>query len=179
MNRNIHDSQRLITFVDLSGSFEEISTTEPSTSTASLRTAVQSVGPLRQVASKEKSNRGRKPMKSAVLTSPEEVAVLREQAKKRTASAEKKVKSPQKKVAKPSTLTLKKKSKKCETSSSSCDVDFCIICMKDLPHQLTKKNSIECNVCKRPVHFTCAELQYGIFICINCNSEYSEEEEEV
>lgn len=176
-----HD--RLITLNDEPAANEEVATSEPSTSEASLRTAVESVGPLHHRSPKKKSNRGRKPMQSAILTSAEQVLHLRLRADKRKAAEEKRLsKSPKKKATpvkgKPPQKKVTPTKKKNETSSSSSpsETDFCIICMQPMPSKLTKNNSIACNVCKREVHLKCANIQNSYYTCIHCDSEYSEEE---
>lgn len=72
-----HDNQRLITFSDPPGAIEEVSTSEPSSLHSSVAT-VASVGPLQYKEPRAKSNRGRKSMKTSILTSPEQVSELRE-----------------------------------------------------------------------------------------------------
>lgn len=134
-----HDDQRLIIFDDPPGATEEVATSEPSTSVASesstsfgslrsavsaasWRSAIESVGPLRYKGPRPKSNRGPKPMKTAVLTSPEQASILRERAKKRKENEEKKGS----KKAKPSA----KSKPNVSSSSSPSETDFCIICLK-------------------------------------------------
>ncbi|XP_018360611.1 PREDICTED: uncharacterized protein LOC108759603 [Trachymyrmex cornetzi] len=78
----------------------------------------------------------------------------------------------------------KKREKKKSTSSSSSedddddhdddddeDVDFCIICMKNMPRKPTRYNSVECNTCKRAVHLKCANMRTSFFTCANCDSD--------
>lgn len=87
---------------------EEISTSEQSTSAGistasraeSLSSLLSEIGPMRAQTPKPKSNRGRKPMKSTVLTSPENIAVLKEARAKRNASKAAKEASLKKKLAK-------------------------------------------------------------------------------
>lgn len=77
--------------------------------------------------------------------------------------------------------TKKKWCKKKKSSSSSPseedndneeeDVDFCIICMKNMPRKLTRYNSIKCNMCKRAVHLKCANMRTSFFTCKNCESD--------
>lgn len=158
--------------IDALAANEEVSTSisdVSSTSTASLRSALNEIGPVRGVQPKKKSNRGRKPMVSAISTSSEKRIELHEQAAKRSATIEKKKKkAPEKK---------KQKQKKRRSSSSSLDEDFCIICLNGMPNKLKPFNSIKCVICSRAVHLKCANIQGSSFTCINCDSEYSENEE--
>lgn len=132
-----------------------------------------------------KSNRGRKSMESAILTSPEKVSDLRERAKKRKQNADKKAakKAKQKKPVKSKPSSPQKKvapSKKTNEASSSSypsEKDFCIICLQPMPNKLTKNNSIACNTCKRDVHLKCANIKNSYFTCVHCDSEFSEEED--
>ncbi|XP_058817360.1 U6 snRNA phosphodiesterase 1 [Topomyia yanbarensis] len=48
------------------------------------------------------------------------------------------------------------------------DVDFCMICNKLMPAKLTRKNSIECEICDRPFHLKCVGMtNRTTFTCIN------------
>ena len=89
------DTQRpiIVSGDDIStAAHEEVLTSEPSTSgiaslsshvsAKQLRDALKTVGPLKMGTPVKKSNRGRKSMKTAVLTSPEVVADLRDKAEK-------------------------------------------------------------------------------------------------
>lgn len=75
------DELRLI-HVSEPAAYCEVETSEPSTSgscsTSAISTALQSIGPLQIAPPRPKSNRGRKPMKSTILTSPENREMLRE-----------------------------------------------------------------------------------------------------
>lgn len=175
------ENDRLITFNDEPAAVEEASTSEPTTSEASLRTAVETIGPLHLQSPKPKSNRGRKSMASAILASTEQVSNRRIMAEKRKANEEKRVsKSPQKR-GRPSKSPKKKATpakKKNDTTSSSSpsETDFCIICLQPMPSKCTKNNSIACNTCKREVHLKCANMRNSYFTCIHCDSEFSDEE---
>lgn len=163
--------------------------------TRSSLSILDEVGPLQGSTPKKPSNRGRKPMSSSVLTSPEVLTTLKKKAKER---AEKKAakaakdltrlsklvkqlsaKSPVKrgststpakppaKRGRPSTRSKKQKSSEEEDE----DEDFCIICEKTLPKKLTASNSVHCNECDRPVHLKCADMRASYFTCANCASD--------
>lgn len=175
---------------------EEISF-EPSTSAGistvsrekSLSSLLSEIGPMQAQTPKPKSNRGRKSMKSTVLTSPESIAALKEARARRDASKAAKEANAKKKQAKTSSkITAKKKnttakeqqtpkpakrSRKRSTSSSSTTSDnrnFCMMCGKDLPIKLTCKNSIKCFICKKPAHLKCVSYRNRDFMCNDCNS---------
>lgn len=168
---------------------EVVSTSEPSTSAAAstsgaassssivsptqLRDALKSVGPLKLGTPVPKSNRGRKPMQSAVLTSPEVVADLRDKAEKkrqrlskaRDVPAAKKQKSrgksktPQKKMPSPTDIDMEN------------DIDFCIICKKNMPKKENHQNTAHCTVCDRGVHLKCAGPNPNTYTCVHCESD--------
>lgn len=124
-------------------------------------------------------------MKSTELTSPENLAMLKE---KRAAKLKR---TPPKKATKQKSATATappakraKKTKANKTpavekspSSASEDDDFCIICIKKMPRKLTPANSIACTLCKREVHLKCATITDSCYVCKHCDSEYEEEEE--
>lgn len=56
-------------------------------------------------------------------------------------------------------------------STSGVDIDFCIICLQQMPLRLNHNNSIACIECNREVHLGCANMTGSIFVCQNCNSE--------
>lgn len=137
------DDQCLITFIDEPAANVEFSTSEPSTSAASLRTAVESVGTLQYKSPKKKSNRGSKSMESAVLTAAEQVSTLRIRAEKRKANKEnRKSKSPQKKTkpAMPNAKTTKGKVHTGEKIVQKCLFFFIFTIRKRFLHHL-----FECN----------------------------------
>ncbi|XP_018405552.1 PREDICTED: uncharacterized protein LOC108781928 [Cyphomyrmex costatus] len=72
---------------------EEVYTSEPSTSivsrSESLSSLLSDIGLFQQATPHKKSNRGRKPMKSAVLTSPDFIADLKDKKEKRDAAKKK------------------------------------------------------------------------------------------
>jgi len=147
---------------------EEVTTSEPSTnsvvSAKELRDALKSAGPLKLSTPAKKSNRGRKPMKSVVLTSPENVSDQRAKATKNTPAAKKKKgrgksKTPQKKIPSPN-----------ETDAEE-DIDFCIICMKNMPKEENRRNTAHCIACDRGVHLSCAGTNPNSFTCLNCDSQ--------
>lgn len=196
------EEQRRIVLLDPAiGHVEEVFTTPiPSTSSISRSTSRSSlsildeVGPLHAVTPKKPSNRGRKPMSSSVLTSPEVLTTLKKKAEDR---AEKKAAKTAKDLAKLGKLVKElsatpdktpakrgrtsspakrakpsKRSKKQESSDEEDeDEDFCIICMETLPRKLTASNSVHCNECDRPVHLKCADMHASYFTCANCASD--------
>lgn len=165
----------------------EPSRSEPSTSVsrASSMSILDDIGPLRPTTPKPpRSKRGRPPMKSSVLTSPDNRDELREKRAKRDAAEERKLNRQQKKTPTKKTPTKKTPAKKTPAkkstpqararytrSKSPEDQDFCIICMQYLPPKLTKNNSINCNSCDRAVHLSCANVYAGGYTCENCEFE--------
>jgi len=121
----------------------------------------------RYYAKKEKSsdyNNILKAMKSVVLTSPENVSDQRAKATKNTPAAKKKKgrgksKTPQKKIPSPN-----------ETDAEE-DIDFCIICMKNMPKEENRRNTAHCIACDRGVHLSCAGANPNSFTCLNCDSQ--------
>lgn len=152
---------------------EEVLTSEPSTSgTASLsshvsakqlRDALKTVEPLKMGTPAKKSNRGRKPMKTAVLTSPEVVADLRDKAEKKRQRLAKKGDAPAAKKRKhiPSPT---------ETDVEE-DLDFCTVCKKNMPKKENRRNTAYCTVCDRGVHIRCAGPNPNTYTCVHCDSE--------
>lgn len=148
-----------------------------------LSSILSSIGPLQTSSPAKKSNRGRKSMKSCILTSPENISELKEKQIKRIAAKEKASANKEKKKLKREEPTRKqparKRAKKKLSSSSPSDDDtdddedahFCIICIKTMPRKLSRYNSIECNTCKRAVHLKCANMQNSFFTCKNCESD--------
>lgn len=126
-------------------------------------------------------------MKSAVLNSPENISKLKEAREKRAATMSrinkqkngKGKRQRQQQQSKKSVKMQKKKSSPSPPSTSSSDdqddanedIDFCIICMKNMPLKLSRHNSIECNTCKRAVHLNCANMRASFFTCPNCTSD--------
>lgn len=150
----------------------EISTSEPSVSsmsrTTTLSSVISSVGPLHASEPKKKSNRGRKPQNTTILTSPESIARLKEAQKKRAEAKEKRERSAEKK-----TKPAKRMRKNQSTSSESGD-DECTICLKKLPPKLTNNNSIKCSGCKIVVHLKCANIRTSFYLCPMCDSDLDE-----
>lgn len=182
--------------VPIVGREEEVVSFEPSTSrpssalsnASSYASILSEIGPLQAGIPKQKSKRGRKAIKSSVLTSPENIAVLKKKAAEKKEKEQKKA-APKKVIPKnatPKKATPKKKSQKkvtppakrpkAKTSPSSDeDEDFCIICLTLMPNILTASNSIKCNTCQRPVHLKCANMSESYFTCKHCDTDYDEE----
>lgn len=81
-------------------------------------------------------------------------------------------------TAKPPAKRGKKKASP-SSQSSSDDAEFCIICLKTMPRNVTSNNTIRCNTCNRAVHLKCADMQASYFTCKHCDSDYEEETEEL
>lgn len=193
-NQNEQEQRRIVVEHDVPdvGAIETVSTSETATTSraSSHSSLLDDIGPLRPSSPKKKSNRGRKPLKSTVLTSPEHRKLLRdksdkrntpeshikpkENAAKRQRQNKPKVTPPAKRGRKPK-ATSPSASRSHHASSSDEDVDFCIICLNSMPSKLNKNNSIACNTCKRAVHLKCADMTASFFTCKNCQSdEWSE-----
>lgn len=167
--------QELIIFDDDPGAHVELTPTGSVASTSSAsRSTLDELGPLRFVTPKAKSNRGRKPMKSAVITSPEN----RETAKQ--AALLRKSKSPAPKKAKPTPAkrkqpskkgTAAKRTKKKDSSSSEDSGEICMICLQRMPDEITTNNSMKCHTCKIAVHINCADMRCSVYVCPNCDSD--------
>jgi len=68
-------------------------------------------------------------------------------------------KTPQKKIPSPN-----------ETDAEE-DIDFCIICMKNMPKEENRRNTAHCIACDRGVHLSCAGANPNSFTCLNCDSQ--------
>ncbi|KYN00588.1 hypothetical protein ALC62_08638 [Cyphomyrmex costatus] len=129
-------------------------------------------------------------MKSCILMSPENIVEAKEKVNKKLVAKEKASANIKKKLLKrkqpaqtePARKKTAVKRGKKKSSSSLAedddddndddeDVDFCIICLKNLPRKLTRYNAVECNMCKRPVHLKCAKIHTSYFTCKNCESD--------
>lgn len=146
----------------------------PSTSTASIRQALVEASPLKRVTPTKKSNRGRKPMQSTILTSLGNVEnahkkaadKVAKQAKKNSKNMQVGVKSP---PAKRRRISIKENVS--SSSESEEEEDFCIICGGIMPKKQNKNNTIHCTECDRAVHLKCAPLYGGLYTCIHCDSD--------
>ncbi|XP_071581471.1 uncharacterized protein [Temnothorax nylanderi] len=153
---------------------EEVVTSEPSTSSVlsakDLRGALKSVGPLKLGTPAKKSNRGRKPLKSVVLTSPENLSDQRDKTEKRRSSLLEKDDAKKKKGRGKSKTPQKKIPPPDETEDEE-DIDFCIICMKNMPKNENRRNTAYCVACDRGVHLSCAGADPNTFKCHNCDPQ--------
>ena len=171
---NHGEMQRRITFLNIPHVIvqEEVkgcSEPIPSSSYAeNLSSVLTSLGPLNTTTSVAKSNRGRRPMASAILTSLENINQLRDRQQKRVSRNS--LRAGPSNTAK-SDKTLKAPAKRKKSSSSEYDKDFCLICLETMPCRLTAFNSVACIECKSYVHLKCANMSTSYFICRNCDSE--------
>lgn len=172
-DNDTEDNQRriIIRAADISVAHEEVTTSESSavastSGTASDADALVRVSPLKIGDRKKKSNRGRKPMKSAILTSPDVVTNLREKAELKKDKAAKQGPPPKKRRTSRTTNRNPHLS-----SDEEKDIDFCIICYKDMPAKLSKYNSTKCIECGREVHAKCVKVSSNVFTCKNCESD--------
>lgn len=159
----------------------------PLSRASSLASILSDVGPLKPATPKPPSKkRGRQPMKSAVLTSPENLAELRAKKVKRDAAAQKKAEKAantskgQKKAAKSvktgtsasglqASKTKSPPKRTRQRTYSSEDEDFCIVCMQMMPKKLTTANSVACQLCDRQIHRRCAgEYAKTGYTCEQC-----------
>lgn len=177
LEKGLHEEEQRRIVVGIApdvGAETEVTTSEePSGSfsaSSSLSSILAAVGPLQPAKPQPaKSNRGRKPMKSSVLTSPENLAELKEKRAKRDATEQKKLERQANKAAKAKTPAKAKppaKRSKQRTYSSSSDEDFCIVCMQTMPKRLTTANSIACTKCDRAVHKKCVNIGLAGFVCV-------------
>ncbi|XP_055308969.1 uncharacterized protein LOC129572878 [Sitodiplosis mosellana] len=165
------------------GAHEEVATSESSFATSStsssaitpavLRQALNAVGPLNLGTPAKKSNRGRKPMKAAILTSPEVVADLREKADAKRKKIEQQKekgtkKGPPAKKNKPSARPTRQAKR---AARPTRDVEFCILCFDDMPERMTAQNTAKCIECQREVHLRCVYASPNTFKCPNCESD--------
>ena len=88
----------------------------PSSQSNSVSCLLDELGPLQAASPKKSSNRGRKPIASTILTSPETVATLHKKAaKKRNAP------TPIKKAKRKATPTVKKSAKRKKQTKKDSD----------------------------------------------------------
>lgn len=134
---------------------------------------MKSAGPLKLGTPAKKSNRGRKPMKSVILTSPEVVADLREKDEKKRKRLEKKGDAPaaKKQKGRGKSKTLQKKQPSPKETEVEEDIDFCIICKKNMPKNQNRQNTAHCTGCDRAVHLKCTGVNPNTFTCVHCESE--------
>lgn len=106
--------------------------------------------------------------KDDVLIDFVKISELKTQADKRTLIKSKKKTSTKSAPA--------KKQRRDSSSSTSSEEEFCTICLKQMPKKLNRNNSVNCNVCKRPVHLKCANVTASYYTCVHCDSDYSDNE---
>lgn len=174
------------------GSESEVTTSDVA-STSGISDMVANLnesGPVK-IIGKKKSNRGRKPMTSAVLTSPlkhaeikqaatdraekkrksEEAAANRAEKKKRKSEdATKKIPAKRRHKSPSKAKAPKKKRAKKEEEDEEEDRDFCLECKDLLPAKMNKNNTIHCDTCDRPFHLKCVNFSAS-FRCDNCDDD--------
>lgn len=151
-------------------------------SAASLRRSLNEVGPLNFVEAAKKSNRGRKPMVSTILTSPENVAKTRQKSvDKRAKEAKKNEKKGETqkggkrgpKVGKDSSKKRARTDKSLENDTvekSTVKGDICMLCQEPWTQKQNKNNTIHCDDCERPAHLKCARVTRAGFTCLDCEN---------
>lgn len=77
-------------------------------------------------------------------------------------------KSNQSSMPEPLTMRLRDPQPTAKQYYDEEDIDFCIICLKDMPSKLTKFNSIACDKCGREVHLKCAKMTGSWYTCPRC-----------
>lgn len=174
------DEQRRIIVEPLNVGRKEDAESTPSTSRLSVSSRnsdvsslLDEIGPLQGVAPKQKSKRGRKSMESCELTSQDKINELKQ--KQTAAHSQPPKKAASKKKAPPAKRPKQQKKAK---SVKQCDedIDFCTICLRFLPKELTPNNSIACNTCSRPVHLKCANIgRCSYYTCKHCDSDLDDE----
>lgn len=164
--------------------------TSADTSLSSLKRTLIDIGPVHFGPEQQKSKRGRKAMKSVILTSPESKADAQAKADKKAEKQAKQTGEKKKgKKAKRTKTTGKddalgkktKRTKKKKISSSSDEsVDGCPAknCDREKPKKWTKLNSINCNTCQRKFHLACVAMKRSYFTCDDCDSDVDISDEE-
>lgn len=145
-------------------------------SDSNLSADLETIGPLQTSTPKKKSNRGRKPMESTELTSSANITLMKEKQAKKLEKKNKNKPNPTKennqspaKRPKKTRETATARTKKADVPlPDDEDLDFCIICYKNLPLKLTNKNAIMCSSCERPVHRRCVNQNTNVFTCKLC-----------
>lgn len=166
------ERREFVVFDEEPAAHVELTTSESVASTSTSRSVLDELGPLTVVPPKPKSNRGRKPMKSAVITSPENREAAKQAAMQRKSNTPKKPKAtPEKRKQPPKKGTPAKRSKKKGRSSSEDSGDDCMLCGEKLPAKLTINNSVACHKCSEFVHAKCANMQNSFYSCPNCDSD--------
>lgn len=188
------DSLTLVMDEDIpTGSFEEVSS---NSGTSNLYENLNAAGPLRAGELAKRTNRGRKGMKSCILTSPQMRIQLKEAADKRESKkriAEDKLKAPNKRIkgeksrtAKPQTSKQKAKTSETNKAPATKSVSpskspskkstrkkriICPNCSSEIEPPITSNNTIKCNTCHAPHHLRCVNFTGSYFTCDNCNSD--------
>lgn len=113
-------------------------------------------------------------MTSAVLTSPENLDLIKQKAEKREAiklAKEKKTTKPPAKRGRPPKKPqeeTEEEETEGEESSSEEDLDFCMICIGVMPRHTNSRTCKTCASCERPFHSKCIKSTVTPFICFKC-----------
>lgn len=189
------ENQRRIIYQPIQVSAHESVSLEQPISTGSLQDSkysslISSIGPLQIVKPRKKSNRGPKPKKTTILTSPENLINLKQQQQKReTARVKKELAVERKKSAvknKVAVATRKEANQRKKTAknaaalsnrkkNASSDQDgrkICLVCLKKLPSKRTAGNVVKCLSCEHFIHTDCVANPTEFTLCPNCNSYF-------
>lgn len=145
------------------------------------------IGPVQLGAAKKKSNRGRKPGKSTILTSPENMAELKEKQHKRQAAEEKKVanaakrkqKNTPEKAAKgkksssapKKKTTSAKRNKRGASSQEDASEITCEGCGGEVNAAEEVLYTCSGTGCRRVAHEGRVTLKYSMWSCEHCDSD--------
>lgn len=155
---------------------ETVSTTDqsdsaPSTSgmsnASSYSSLISAIGPLKKFTPKTKSNRGRKPHKTTILTSPENRAAAQARQLKKMAVKEKKVAADSKR--KRSVSSSPSKRQKSNPAHEDDGDKLCLVCARPLPKKLTRSNCIKCQSCNDYAHRRCLDRPSSCYLCPACD----------
>lgn len=110
------------------------------------------------------------------MTSPENVAKIREKAVakrlKETKKIEKKDKSNKNdnKMGKKSRKSTEKRKGEVSPDADTEEREKCLSCKNDMPKNQNRNNTIHCNDCDRPAHLSCVKVSTAGFTCDVCES---------
>ena len=121
--------------------------------------------------------RGRKKVKSAILTDAPVIEALRKEEEARNERKKKRAVNVTKRTLTIGNVTMKKMKKKItnesESSSENEDDDcICIVCLKPYSKSKRGKEWIQCTECKKWAHDHCARND-PYYVCVHCSSDLS------